>query len=90
MRVKSLSAVLALIATLLVAQPPATAETVGPSGWWRNCALWGLTDKCVESIEYFADNSNEIATCGRDATATTASDPTKGDGEQESCKDCLC
>ena len=55
MKVKSLSAVLTLIAMFLVAQPPATAETVGPSGWWRNCALWGLTDKCVESIEYFDD-----------------------------------
>ena len=77
MKVKSLSAVLALIAMLLGVQPPATAETVGPSGWWRNCALWGLIDKCVESIEYFADHSNEIATRGRDATATATS--TKSD-----------
>ena len=87
MKVKSLSAVLALIAMFLVAQPPATAETVGPSGWWRNCALWGLTDKCAESIEYFADHSNEIATRGRDATTTATS--TKSNRDKESCKDCL-
>jgi hypothetical protein len=36
-----------------------SAETVEPKDWWRNCALWQLTDNCVESIEYFNDATGQ-------------------------------
>lgn len=36
---------------------PAVAESVPPEKWWRNCGNYGLTDHCIESIEYFDDST---------------------------------
>ena len=33
------------------------AESVTPDKWWKNCANYGLTDNCVESIEYFDESA---------------------------------
>ncbi len=50
-------AVLVLTLSLIQFAPTASAESVEPKDWWRNCALWQLTDNCVESIEFFNDKT---------------------------------
>lgn len=54
-RFSAIAAVLFLVTSLLHNSPAARAESVEPNDWWRNCALWQLTDNCVESIDYFND-----------------------------------
>lgn len=56
---RSIATVLVLVASFLTFLPSASAETVEPKDWWRNCALWQLTDNCVESIEYFNDSTGQ-------------------------------
>jgi len=51
--------VISLIISLLTFVPEAQAESVDQKDWWRNCALWQLTDNCVESIDYFNDATGQ-------------------------------
>lgn len=63
---------LTVVAALLIAglaSRPATAEVQPAENWWRNCANYNLTDRCIESVEYFDDAS------GRWIKATAEKNP---------------
>lgn len=49
----------ALLPCLFLSTTVAHAESATPDQWWKNCANYSLTDRCIESIEYFDEKTQQ-------------------------------
>lgn len=43
----------------LITASAAKAETIARDQWWKNCTNYSLTDRCIESIEYFDEKTQQ-------------------------------